>query len=304
MRNLSASRIRDYTGVLNKIFALAAREEVVTENPVQRSDEVEHKALWPTDPVSTRAEKYAHAHEVALLIKAAGFFQLEGKLVKFDPEMHTGNLARYDTRWFGDLIQFAFETGIRRGAILKLHWDQVYPPTDKMPYGYVHLRSIQVKTKKSRIVPFSRTAREVLDRRLECWEGLPEEKRKDKRIFRGRLDQPNPTTRSAWESVFHKARKLGLDTTEERLEDLHFHDLRASWCVDLLNRGAHVNQVQKMGGWSTLSAMMRYVRASAGDLGSVQEALEIRRNSSEVLQQLVIDWSLADEDLNMESVKS
>ncbi len=173
-----------------------------------------------------------------------------------------------------------------------------------MPHGYVHLYANQVKTKKSRIVPFSRTAREVLDRRLESWEGLIGDYRKDRRIFRGRLGQPNPSTRGAWESVFQKAQKLGLDTTDERLEGLHFHDLRASWVVDLLNRGAHVNQVQKMGGWSTLSAMMRYVRASTGDLESVQEALEIRRNSSEVLQQLVIDWSLADEQTYTESMKS
>jgi len=40
-----------------------------------------------------------------------------------------------------------------------------------------------------------------------------------------------------------------------RFEGLHFHDLRASWCVDLLSHGANLNEVQMIGGWSTLSAI-------------------------------------------------
>lgn len=46
----------------------------------------------------------------------------------------------------------------------------------------------------------------------------------------------------------------------------------------MLKRGAHVNEVQLVGGWSTFSAMNRYIRATEDDTGSIQMALENRRN--------------------------
>jgi len=288
MQGLSASRIRDYTGVFSSIFTLAQRQNLVQNNPTKRKDKGERKAIWPTESSSHRAEKYAKAEEVELLIQAANFFKLNGNLVKFDPTKHRGNQTRYDTRWMGDLICFAFETGIRKGAILKLEWAQVYPPTDKMSFGYVRLRAEQVKTRESRLVPLSERAREVLDRQRVRWEELPPALQKDPRIFRGRLGQTDPSSRSAWISVLGKAKELGWDTESERLQDFHLHDLRASWCIDILSSGANVNEVQLVGGWKTLSAMNRYVSASETEMESVQSALANRHNHEEV----PIPWSM------------
>jgi len=275
--NRSESRIRDYTSVMRGVFSLAGRQGLVQADPTRRTDRKEHKMIWPTAPVSKKAETYASASEVAILIEAANSFFLNGDLAEFDSTKHKGNLMRYDTRWFGDLVSFAFETGIRRGAIFQLEWNQITSPTEDSPHGSITIRAEQVKTRRGRTVPLSKTARDVIERQAERREHWSEEYQADPRIFRGRRGQPNPDYRLAWKSIVRKAEHLGLDFNIPRLKRMTFHDLRASWVIDLLNRGAHVNEAQLVGGWSTLTAMNRYIRATEDDTGSVQKALENRR---------------------------
>lgn len=275
--NLSASRIRDYTGVLSGIFALAVRKGIVSNNPARREDKQEHKAIWPPEPKSPRAGKFLSADEVDVLVTASRMIIVDGNLIQFDPEIHTGNQARYDTRWLGDLITFAFETGVRLGAILKLTVEQVRVPTTEYPYQHAYLRANQVKMREDRVVPLSTAAMEVVDRRLECLRSLEEDMNGDTTIFRGRWGQLKPKIDTTWGSVINKVKMLVPENERGRFDDLHFHDLRASWVVDLLNRGANLGEVQLIGGWSTLSAMMRYVRARKTKVESVQKALENRR---------------------------
>lgn len=134
-----------------------------------------------------------------------------------------------------------------------------------------------MKNRTSRVVPLSGTAREVLGRQTDRLQRLGVETDSDSMIFRGRWGQSTPKITTAWRSIIHKAGLLAPELANGRLDDLHFHDLRASWCVDLLSHGANLNEVQMIGGWSTLSAMMRYVRACETNVESVQEALEDRR---------------------------
>jgi len=279
-QQMSASRIRDYTGVLSGIFALSVRKGIVSNNPTRRDDKKEHRAIWPPEPRSPRANSFLSASEVDILIKVSRMIDVDGDLMLFDPEVHTGSLVRFDTRWVGDLISFAFETGIRLGATLKLTIDQVRRPTTEYSFWHVQLHASQVKTRRARIVPLSTTAREVVARRMECLRCMGEEPGDSTLLFRGRWGQPYPKITTAWHSVLQKARKM-VPEEEGRFDGIRFHDLRASWAVDLLNRGANLGEVQLIGGWSTLSAMMRYVRARETRIESVQIALENRRERQE-----------------------
>lgn len=75
---------------------------------------------------------------------------------------------------------------------------------------------------------------------------------------------------------------LGLN-----LPRIRFHDLRASWATILLGMGIEATKVMKMGGWSDLKTMERYLRLSGIETEGIVDNLELhnpRKDAGEVLE--------------------
>lgn len=60
---------------------------------------------------------------------------------------------------------------------------------------------------------------------------------------------------------------------------ISFHDLRASWATVLLGKGIEPAVVMKMGGWSDLKTMERYVRLSGIETDGAADDLELHNPS-------------------------
>lgn len=263
-KKYSASRIRDFMGQLSCIFQLAVRNGLRKDNPVRRLDKTERRAIWPSDHVSKRAKTYAKAAEVDLLVQAAMMIEVDEELVEYNPE--NGHPRRRDTRWFAPIIRIAFETGMRRSEIFGLTWSHVcLEQTEDQPYGYISLDKQDTKTEEERLVPLSPAAADVLKQQVEKREGMDP-------IFVGRNGQASPDYRKCWVEVIRKAKLLGLDMSNGRLNGFHFHDLRASWAVDSLKNGANFWEVKETGGWESLQAMQRYLRTAGNDMESLHAA--------------------------------
>jgi integrase len=129
-----------------------------------------------------------------------------------------------------DVVRFALNTGMRRGEILNLKWDQVDLRT-----GYI----IVTKTKsgKQRNIPINDTASHVLER----------QPRNGAYVFH-RDGKPAKSVRHTFEQAVKKA----------AIGHCRFHDLRHTFATKLVLAGVSLPVVKELLGHSTITTTMRY----------------------------------------------
>ena len=138
--------------------------------------------------------------------------------------------------WFLPIVQVAIETGMRRGELLSLTWDNVH--LDK---SWVHLP--MTKNGEPRDVPLSPKAREILS-------SLP-------RDISGRVF---PIHFEGLKSLWRRAMKRA------DIQDLHFHDLRHEATSRFFELGLNVVEVAAITGHKDLKMLQRYTHLRAEDL--------------------------------------
>ncbi|ASP35474.1 site-specific integrase [Labrenzia sp. VG12] len=144
------------------------------------------------------------------------------------------------------IVIIAIETGMRRGEILGLHWDQVD----------LKRRSVAILESKngySRTIPLTTKAYETLQATPKA----------DDRVFPLEAD----ALRHAWKRM--------LRDTE--MADLHFHDLRHEAISRLFEMGLTVPEVASISGHRDMKMLMRYAHADAKKL-----VLKLSRQTNEV----------------------
>ena len=140
--------------------------------------------------------------------------------------------------WFRPVILFAIETGMRRGEILSLTWENVH--LDKR---YVHLPD--TKNGESRDVPLSPLA-------LELLRDLPRNNRGDQAVF--------PLHFEALKSLWRRA------CARASIINLRFHDLRHEATSRFFEKGLNVMEVAAITGHKDLRMLQRYTHLRAEDL--------------------------------------
>lgn len=141
--------------------------------------------------------------------------------------------------WMKPLIILAVETGMRRGEILGLRWEDV-----DLERRIAHL-SI-TKNGESRDVPLSSRAVETLTGLMQQPDRHPE------RVF----PVSGNAIRLAWE---HLRQRAGVG-------DLHIHDLRHEAVSRLFEKGLDIMEVSTISGHKTLTMLKRYTHLRAEDL--------------------------------------
>ena len=139
------------------------------------------------------------------------------------------------------IIKFAIQTGMRRGEIMGLTWDDIDLPNRK---AYLH----QTKNGEPRQVPLTRQAIAVL-------EALP---RDEERVF------PMSMTclRSQFERIKEHAKPKWDGIGSNPFEDLRFHDLRHEALSRLSDIGLNVIELSHISGHKTLGMLKRYTHPS------------------------------------------
>lgn len=148
------------------------------------------------------------------------------------------------------VVIFAIETGMRRGEILGLHWDQVD----------LKRRSVTILESKngySRTIPLTPGAFGLLQ---SMKDEAGDKDLKPERVF--------PVTanalRMAWERM--------LARTD--IKELHFHDLRHDAISRFFEMGLTVPEVASISGHRDMKMLMRYAHADAKNLAKKLEAAE------------------------------
>jgi len=139
------------------------------------------------------------------------------------------------------ILEIALHTGMRKGEILGLKWDQVRD-------GFIYLK--ETKSGKSRQIPLDDRAAQVL-RDLQV-----KNKWKSPYVFVGPDGQRLQDVKKAFAGA---CRRAGI-------EDFRFHDLRHTFASHLVMKGANLKAVQRLLGHSDSKMTDRYSHLSPDHL--------------------------------------
>lgn len=131
------------------------------------------------------------------------------------------------------VVECAVLTGMRRGEILSLKWDQVRN-------GFIYID--RTKTNEARQIPVS-DALEAVFKDIRRKEGLRSEY-----VF---TYQGRPLKNNIKHSFNSAVKKAGL-------VDLHFHDLRHTFASQVLLNGGSLKDVQELLGHKSMTMTLRY----------------------------------------------
>ena len=161
----------------------------------------------------------------------------ERRLEENEEHLLLGVLSASENHWIKPLMEFAIETGMRRGELLKLRWEDVN-------LGRKTALIKETKNGDSRKIPLSVAAIRTLS-------GLP-------RHLGGNVF---PVTPNALRGVWRRAvKKVGID-------NLRFHDLRHEATSRFFEKGLNVMEVAAITGHKDLRMLQRYTQLRAEKLG-------------------------------------
>ena len=160
------------------------------------------------------------------------------RLINDEFESLIASCKQSDNSYLTPLVEFAIETGMRRGELLSTRWENVF--IDKR---IIHLPI--TKNGSSRDVPLSNRAMDILA-------DLP----------RGLSEAVFPIHFEALKGLWKRACKRA------EIEDLHFHDLRHEATTRFFEKGLNVMEVATITGHKDLRMLQRYTHLRAQNIAN------------------------------------
>ncbi|RDW15963.1 tyrosine-type recombinase/integrase [Oceanobacillus chungangensis] len=239
---LSSSTIKKQYNILSSIFKLAKKNEIINHNPMEKSEK---------PSVTYKEGDVYNSSELNEL------YQL---------------LNKEENKQMVLLIKMALKTGMRKGELLALQWDDVDFNTNT-----VHIRHSlsytkdngyflkEPKTKGSfrKVAPPKKLMDELkkhifkkkTDRMeaAELWEGG-----KYYFVFSSEMGKPyNLDVPNRWWTRFHERVNKELKKNDKPpLKKIRFHDLRHTAATDLINKGANIHSISKRLGHANITTTM------------------------------------------------
>lgn len=156
---------------------------------------------------------------------------------------------------FAPVIEFDYETGLRKTELRFLRWEQV-----DLALGCIRLSAKETKSNQARVVYLTARALEIL------------------RLTPRRLQSPyvflNPDTDRPW-SEHNKMLRRACERAG--LSGIWFHDLRRSFVTNARRSGVPESVVMKLSGHRTRSVFDRYNIIDEGDLQAAVERINAER---------------------------
>jgi len=156
-------------------------------------------------------------------------------------------------RWLRTLLVVALHTGMRRGEILNLRWQDV-------DFSRKTVTVVRSKNGEKRTIPMSNLVQDVL-RKVKV------------RDISGKIfPVAVRSLRAAYDKALSKA----------EIDDFTFHDLRHSFATRLVQRGVDLYKVKELLGHKTLAMTARYAHHYPESLRASIETLDLCYNSATV----------------------
>lgn len=165
------------------------------------------------------------------------FYKLENKRLRFLEKEEITRLLSVCQGHLKDIIEFAINTGMRKGEIFNLKWHDI-----DMTNGIIHV--LKTKSGQKREVPMNETIKNI--------------------FFRVRKDPGSPYvfashTGKAFVEVKHS---FYTALKEANIENFRFHDLRHTFASHLVMRGVDLLTVKELLGHKKIEMTLRYSHLS------------------------------------------
>ncbi len=154
------------------------------------------------------------------------------------------------------IVTVALHTGMRRGEILGLKWEQV-----DLRHGFILLD--KTKNKERREIPIDNTLRELFEEIPHSVESIY--------VFTDKNGNPYKKVTRSFNTALRKA----------EIRDFRFHDLRHTFASHLVMAGVDLTSVKELLGHKTLNMTMRYSHLSQGHKRKAVNTLDNVLNNTE-----------------------
>ncbi len=204
----SNASINRMMSCLRHIFNKAVDWEMIEQSPFNR-----RKSLILKE--NNERKRYLNQDEIDPLLDACS-----AKVIEFPNNKRVKNIKRSDPNYLREIVECAINTGMRRGEILSLRWNQIKD-------GLIYLT--KTKPSEPREIPINDDLEQVFKRIRKRQEF------KSKYIFTYR-GKPVSGIQRAFNGAIKRA----------GLEDFTFHDLRHTFASQLIMRGGSMRDVRNL----------------------------------------------------------
>jgi integrase len=175
-------------------------------------------------------------------------YRIEEKVMRVLSQDEEQKLIETAAPHFNPLIIVAINTGMRRGELLALQWEQVD----------LHSRTITIKQSKNgkvRHIPINQKTQEAL-------ESIPEQHEGHVFVYRG---LPIKAVKTAFAGAVRRA----------EIPTCRFHDLRHTFATRLVLAGVDLATVMQLMGHANISTTMKYAHPSPPHKREAVERLDL-----------------------------
>ncbi|HMU33601.1 MAG TPA: site-specific integrase [Pyrinomonadaceae bacterium] len=228
---VSISTVNRGLAILKHLLIEAHDVELIAKNVTRGSKAID------ADAEKARTRILTDAEEIRLLASCSGTRTINYK--RGDKTVRANVVA--DNPYLKAMILLALDSGLRRGEILKLEWQDI-----NFDACMITILGTHTKTQRTRPVPLTRRTK------VELW-GLPNFG-ENGRVF------PFNDFKRSWSTALRVA----------DIEDLHFHDLRRTFVTRLQIDGISIGIAAELAGHSQLGTTKKYY-TSAGSASLIQD---------------------------------
>lgn len=216
------STVNRQMSCLRHILKKAVEWEMIGENPFNRGQSLLLKE-------NNQRLRYLTEDEIERLLDACST-----KVIEYPKGQGTlSRMSRKDEHYLRDIVECAINTGMRKGEILSLKWDQIRN-------GFIYLR--KTKTSNPRQIPINDDL-DALFMRIRQRVGL-----RSKFVFAFQGKQNIKDVKSSFNAAVKRA----------GIEDFTFHDLRHTFSSHFVMRGGSLKALQEILGHTTMTMTMKY----------------------------------------------
>lgn len=144
------------------------------------------------------------------------------------------------------LVLIALNTGLRRGELFSLEWENVNLATKMLT-----VTAGNAKSRKARHIPLNAEALKILKRWKKQGDG-------EGLVFPGAAGERMTNINKSWDGL----------VTEAKLPDFRFHDLRHDFASKLVMAGVDLNTVRELLGHADIAMTLRYSHLAPAKLAA------------------------------------
>ena len=167
---------------------------------------------------------------------------VEKSRVRWLSQHEANRLMKELPQHLADMAAFSLATGLRAANVRELKWEDI-----DMERCHAWINPDKAKAKKAVSVPLNKNAMAILEGRQETHA---------KYVFTYNGNPVGKCNTRAWRNALRRA----------GIENFRWHDLRHTWASWHVQNGTSLQELQVLGGWSSLEMVLRYAHLSSDHL--------------------------------------